>query len=190
MADDRSFLPPHGNYRDLIAYQKAIVIYDLTVGFCHRFMKSGDRTIDQMVQAARSGKQNILEGSKASVTSSETELKLTNVARSSLEELLADYQDFLRTNRCPLWDKTSREAIYVRKLGRNPNLAYSEIREICETRPPEIVANFAICVIHQSNYLLDRLLRRLQRDFLENGGIREQMANARQKYRTTHRDGL
>jgi four helix bundle suffix protein len=190
MADDRSFLPAHGNYRDLIAYQKAIVIYDLTVGFCHRFLKTGDRTIDQMVQAARSGKQNILEGSKASVTSSETELKLTNVARSSLEELLADYQDFLRANRCVLWDKTSREAIYVRKLGKNPNLAYSDIREICETRPPEIVANFAICLIHQTNYLLDRLLRRLQRDFLQNGGIREQMGKARQKYKTTHGDGL
>ncbi len=96
-----SLLPPHGNYRELLSYQKAEIIFDLTFDFTTRFLAKGDRTIDQMRQAARSGKQNILEGSKASRTSTETELKLTNVARASLEELLADYEDYLRTHRHP-----------------------------------------------------------------------------------------
>src|ERR1700678_2494129 len=113
------FIPPHGRYQELLSYQKAEVVYDLTFRFCQRFLPKGDRTIDQMVQAARSGKQNIAEGTKASGTSKEMEIKLTNVARASLEELLVDYQDFLRTRNLRLWDKNSKEAEYVRKLGRN-----------------------------------------------------------------------
>lgn len=112
-----NFIPPHGNYQELLSYQKAEVVYDLTFRFCERFLKKGDRTIDQMVQAARSGKQNIVEGSKASGTSKEMEIKLTNVARASLEELLVDYQDFLRVRDLALWKKDSKEAQYVRKLG-------------------------------------------------------------------------
>src|SRR5437764_8059902 len=112
------FIPPHGNYQELLSYQKAEVVYDVTYHFCQRFLSKGDRTVDQMVQAARSGKQNIAEGSKASGTSKETELKLTNVARASLEELLVDYRDFLRVRDLQLWDKDSREAKYVRKLSR------------------------------------------------------------------------
>ncbi len=118
--DPTSFLPPGGNYHDLLSYKKAEVIYDFNFRFCERFLKRGDRTIDQMVQAARSGKQNIAEGSKASVTSTEMELKLTNVARASLEELLIDYHDFLRVREHPSWDKNSPEALYVRKLGKQP----------------------------------------------------------------------
>lgn len=105
--DQHGFLPPHGNYQTLISYQKAEIIYDVTFRFCQRFLGKGDRTIDQMVQAARSGKQNIAEGSKAAATSKETEIKLTNVARASLEELLIDYRDFLRVRDLPLWDKNS-----------------------------------------------------------------------------------
>src|SRR6476661_10594929 len=116
-SDRPGFIPPHGNYRELLSYQKAEVIYDLTFRFCQRFLSKGDRTIDQMVQAARSGKQNIAEGSKAAATSKETEIKLTNVARASLEELLIDYRDFLRVRDLPLWDKDSKEAHYVRKFG-------------------------------------------------------------------------
>src|SRR5262245_62764690 len=108
--DPPGFIPPHGHYQTLLSYQKAEVVYDLTFRFCQRFLTKGDRTIDQMVQAARSGKQNIAEGSQASGTSRETEIKLTNVARSSLEELLVDYQDFLRVRDLRLWDKNSREA--------------------------------------------------------------------------------
>src|ERR1700692_3644595 len=111
------FIPPHGNYQELLSYQKAEIVYDLTYRFCQRFLNRGDRTIDQMVQAARSGKQNIVEGSKASGTSREMEIKLTNVARASLEELLVDYRDFLRVRDLQLWHKDSKEAKFVRKLG-------------------------------------------------------------------------
>jgi len=128
---------------------------------------------------ARSGKQNILEGSQASGTSKESELKLTNVARASLEELLEDYRDFLRTRGHPLWDKNSKEAQYVRKLGLKSNASYESYRPFLETRPPQIVANILICLIHQANYLLDQQLRRLERDFLAEGGLRERMTRAR-----------
>src|SRR5271169_5228919 len=114
---DPGFIPTHGGYRALLSYQKAEIIYDLTYRFCQRFFDRGNRTIDQMVQAARSGKQNIAEGSQASGTSKEMEIKLTNVARASLEELLVDYQDFLRVRSHPIWAKESKEATYVRKLA-------------------------------------------------------------------------
>src|SRR5688572_9987680 len=132
------FIPPHGNYRELFSYQKAEVVYDLTFRFCQRFLNRGDRTVDQMVQAARSGKQNIVEGSKASRTSKEMEVKLTNVARASLEELLVDYQDFLRVRDLRLWQKNSKEALFVRKLGERTHVTYETYREFCETRPPEV----------------------------------------------------
>lgn len=177
------FIPPHGNYRELLSYQKAAVVYDLTYRFCKRFLTRGDRTIDQMVQAARSGKQNIAEGSQAAGTSKETEIKLTNVARASLEELLADYHDFLRVRDLRLWDKNSKEARYVRRLGSKPHVTFEAYREFCDTRPAEVVANIAICLIHQTNYLLDRQLRRLEQDFLKEGGIRERMTRARLRSR-------
>jgi four helix bundle suffix protein len=177
------FLPAHGNYKGLKSYQKAEIIYDLTYRFCARFLAKGDRTVDQMVQAARSGKQNIAEGGKASKTSTETELKLTNVARASLEELLIDYQDFLRTRQLSLWSKDSNEARFVRKLGANPASTYADYRGFVETRPPVVVANIAICLIHQANYLLDRLISRLEQDFVKEGGLRERMTRARRAYR-------
>jgi four helix bundle suffix protein len=183
MSDDQSMIPPHGNYAELLSYQKAEVAYDLTFRFCERFLKKGDRTIDQMVQAARSGKQNIAEASKASGTSKETEIKLTNVARASLEELLLDYQDFLRVRDFKLWLKDSKEAQYIRKLGNKPHTTYETYREFCETRPAEVVANIAICLIHQANYLLDQQLRRLEKDFVQHGGLRERMTRARLAYR-------
>lgn len=132
-----------------------------------------------MVQAARSGNKNIAEGSRVSGTSKESELKLTNVARASLEELLGDYQDYLRQHGHTLWDMNSREALYVRRLGKKDNLSYEDFREFIETRTAEVVANILICLIHQANYLLDRQLRRLERDFLEQGGLRERMTRAR-----------
>src|SRR5438128_9253662 len=133
--DQPGFMPPHSNYQELLSYQKAEVVYDLTYRFCQRFLSKGDRTIDQMVQAARSGKQNIVEGSKASATSKEMEIKLTNVARASLEELLVDYRDFLRVRDLPLWEKSSKKALFVRKLGNKPHVTYEAFREFCETRP-------------------------------------------------------
>lgn len=132
-----------------------------------------------MIQAARSGKQNIIEGSKASGTSKEMELKLTHVARASLEELLADYEDFLRVRKAVLWSKESKEAGYVRRLGAKPGVDYEAFREFGETRPGEVVANIALCLIHQANYLLDQQIRRLEQDFLKEGGLREKMSRAR-----------
>jgi four helix bundle suffix protein len=173
------FIPPHGGYQDLLSYQKALVVYQATVYFCDQFIDKKSRTHDQMVQAARSGKQNILEGSQASGTSKETEIKLINVARASQEELLEDYRDFLRARDSRLWDKNSREALFVRRLGANPNTSYKSYRTYIETRPPEVVANIIICVIHQTNYLLDQLKRRLEQDFLRAGGLRERMTRAR-----------
>src|SRR5690242_7273743 len=122
------FIPPHGGYEDLLSFQKARIVFDGTTRFCDRFMEKRDRTYDQMIQAARSGKQNILEGSQASGTSKETEIKLMNVARASLEELLEDYRDFLRVRGKPLWDKNSREALFVRKLGANNDASYETYR--------------------------------------------------------------
>ena len=136
-----------------------------------------------MIQSARSGKQNILEGSKAAPISKETEIKLTNVARASLEELLGDYQDYLRVRDLPLWEKNSREAQYVRRVGRKSPQTFELYRDFFETRPPDIIANIAICLIHQTNYLLDQQIRRLSKDFVEQGGLRERMTRVRLQHR-------
>src|SRR5580693_3419782 len=143
------FIPLHGGYRKLITYQKAEIIYDATMYFTKRFFKKYDRTVDQMVQAARSGKQNIVEASTASGTSKEAEIKLTNVARASLEELLEDYRDYLRVRQMKTWDKNSREALFVRKLGAKDNMSYESYRTYFETRSADVVANILICLIHQ-----------------------------------------
>jgi four helix bundle suffix protein len=173
------FIPPHGGYRNLLAYQKAQIVYDATARFCERFLEKRDRTYDQMVQAARSGKQNILEGSQASGTSKEMEIKLVNVARASLEELLEDYRDFLRVRGLRLWEKDSKEALYMRKLGARKDSSYETYKPFIDTRPAEVVANIIICLIHQTNYLLDQLLRQLEQAFLKEGGLRERMTRAR-----------
>jgi four helix bundle suffix protein len=173
------FIPPHGGYAGLLAYQKALIVFEATARFTVRFLEKRDRTVDQMVQAARSGKQNIVEGSKASGTSKQAEIKLINVARSSLEELLEDYKDFLRVRALKLWPKDNREALFVRKLGAKKDTSYETYRTYIETRSPEVVANILICLIHQANYLLDQLLRKLEKDFLEEGGLRERMTRAR-----------
>jgi four helix bundle suffix protein len=175
----QNFIPPHGGYEDLLSFQKARIVYDGTVRFCERFLDRRDRTVGQMVQAARSGKQNILEGSQASGTSKEAEIKLINVARASLEELLEDYRDFLRVRTLVLWDKNSREARFVRRLGSRSNRSYESYATYIETRPAQVVANMLICLIHQTNYLLDQQLRQLEKAFLKEGGLRERMTRAR-----------
>lgn len=176
-------LPPRGDYQTLHSFQKAEVIYDITFRFAHKYLSRGDRTVDQMIQSARSGKQNILEGSKAALTSKETEIKLTSVGRASLEELLADFRDYLRVRDHAPWEKEAKEALFVRRLGRKTPQTYELYREFVETRPPEVVANIAICLIHQANYLIDQQLRRLEKDFLEQGGLRERMFQARLAHR-------
>jgi four helix bundle suffix protein len=181
--DSHTIIPPRGDYQTLLSYQKAEVIYDLTFRFAHKYLAKGDRTVDQMIQSARSGKQNILEGSKAALTSKETELKLTSVGRASLEELLADYRDYLRVRDHAIWKKDSTEALYVRRLGRKTPHTYELYREFMKTRPPEVIANIAICLIHQTNYLIDQQLRHLEKDFLQQGGLRERMFKARLAHR-------
>lgn len=181
--DANRVLPPRGDYQTLLSFQKAEVVYDITFRFAHKYLSRGDRTVDQMIQSARSGKQNILEGSKAATTSKETEIKLTNVGRASLEELLADYRDYLRVRDLPLWDKDSKEALFVRKLGRQTPQTFEIYREFVETRPAEVIANIAICLIHQTNYLLDQQLKTLEKEFIEQGGLRERMTRARLNYR-------
>jgi four helix bundle suffix protein len=183
----QNFIPPHGGYEDLLSFQKARIVYDGTVRFCERFLQRRDRTVDQMVQAARSGKQNILEGSQASGTSKEAEIKLINVARASLEELLEDYRDFLRVRGLVLWEKESKEARFVRRLGSQKNRSYEAYATYIETRPAEIVANILICLIHQTNYLPDQQLRQLEKAFLEEGGLRERMTRARLSHRSRPR---
>ena len=180
-------LTPRGDYQTLISYQKSEIAYQITYRFCERFLKRGDRTIDQMVQAARSGKQNIVEGSKAAPTSKEMEIKLTNVARASLEELLEDYRDFLKVRDLVVWEKDSREARYVRQLGRGKDVNYETYRVFVDTRSAEVIANITICVIHQANYLLDQQLKALAKNFLNEGGLRERMTKARLQARDQQR---
>jgi len=173
------FIPIHGGYRNLITYQKAEIIYDATIYFTKRFFKNYDRTIDQMVQAARSGKQNIVEASMASATSKETEIKLTNVARASLEELLIDYEDFLRTNKLKKWEKENPLAVRFRELNKTPNATYETYRKAFEHAEPEICANSVRCLIIIVTYLLNKQLSSLEQAFIDEGGLRERMTKAR-----------
>lgn len=174
-------IPVHGNYQELESYRNCVIIYNGTVDFCKRFLRVGDRTIDQMIQAARSGKQNIVEGCMASGTSTETEIKLIGVARASLEELLEDYRDHLRTHSLPLWDKNDTRISAIRELSHEKNKSYETYKTYLEqgNNTPELFCNVMISVIHQTNYLLDRHLKSLERQFAEKGGIRERMHRTR-----------
>ncbi|MDE5930124.1 MAG: four helix bundle suffix domain-containing protein [Muribaculaceae bacterium] len=177
-----TFIPQRGFYRKLRAYRVAEIIYDVTYIFAQRFLTRGDRTVDQMIQAARSGKQNIAEGSSAGSTSKETEIKLTNVAKASLHELLIDYEDYLRVRDLEIWDKNSEKAVTTRRICAN-NHDSAFFREAVKVRSAETVANIAIILIHQADVLLFRLIERQKADFLKQGGIREQMSAARREYR-------
>ena len=177
-------IPPHGGYRELQSYKMAEIVYDATIVFCDRFIDKRSRTHDQMVQAARSGKQNIAEGSMASGTSKKTELKLIGVARASLEELVIDYQDFLRQRKLLLWGKEHEQAKKIRALAHEKSRSYKTYSAYVEVSPPETVANTLICLIHQTNYLLDQQLRALEKAFLEEGGFTERLYRVRAKART------
>lgn len=179
------FLPQKGNYRNLIAFQKAECIYDITYYFAHKFLKCGDRTVDQMIQAARSGRQNIAEGSAASTTSSETEIKLYNVAKASLQELLLDFEDYLRVRDLQKWDVYSEKAIQTRKVCSRHNDS-SFYRNAIQLRSDETIANIAITLIHQADVFLRKLIDRCKQDFLKKGGIKEQMYQARISYRNNN----
>jgi four helix bundle suffix protein len=181
------FIPPHGGYKNLLSYQKSQIVYDATVYFCARFLKKSDRTYDQMVQAARSGKQNILEGSLASGTSKKTEIKLTNVARASLEELVEDYRDFLRVRGFEEWTSDHPYTKRLRELNRQPGADYETFRKGIEHQDPAICANVVIGLIKVTTYLLDRQIQQLEKDFVETGGLSERMTRARLNHRSQQR---
>ncbi|MBR1548712.1 MAG: four helix bundle suffix domain-containing protein [Prevotella sp.] len=181
--EPKPFLPRKGNYRNLLVYKKAECIFDITYYFAHHyFVERKDRTIDQIIQAARSGKQNIVEGCAAASTSAETEIKLMGVARASMKEVLEDYIDYLRTRNLKQWElddpRTRRVQEY--SIEHNSPEHYTEKIEKCS---PETLCNIAITLIHQYDSLMGKLLERLQKDFVEEGGIRERMTAARLGYR-------
>jgi four helix bundle suffix protein len=178
-----SLIPKHGGYRDLKSFQNAAIVYDATVAFCDRFIDRRSRTHDQMVQAARSGKQNIAEGSMASGTSRKTELKLVGVARASFEELLQDFEDFLRQRDLPAWGKDDPRIQTIRGLARAPDRSYRTYRPYIEKGGAEAAANCLVCLINQTNYLLDQQLRQLDRRFLEEGGMTERLYRMRHERR-------
>lgn len=177
--NNNGFIPIHGGYKNLITYQKSEIIYDGTIYFTKRFFHKYDRTIDQMVQAARSGKQNIVEASMASGTSKEMEIKLTNVARASLEELKIDYQDFLRTNKLPIWDKEHKLVARLRELNKIPNATYETFKKGIENESPEICANVLIGLISVVSYLLNNQIKSLETAFINEGGLKERMTKSR-----------
>ena len=174
-------IPPHGGYRKLLSYQMASLIYDLTVIFCKKFLDFKSRTNDQMVQAGRSGVQNIAEGSQASGTSKKTELKLVGVARASLEELLRDYEDFLRQRGLLLWDKNTPQVRTIRALSYRTDKTHTTYMTYMTNQ--ETASNCLICLLHQANYLLDKQLERLEDDFVKNGGFTERLYNIRKSVR-------
>ena len=179
-----NLIPQYGGYRNLRSFQVAQAVYDATVIFCDRFIDGYSRTKDQMVQAARSGVQNIAEGSMASATSKKTELKLTGVARASLEELLLDYEDFLRQHRLPFWNKNSPQALAVRKKhlsdqsDKSDSSDRSDPYQIAKASA-EVAANTLICLINQASYLLGRQLQTLEQKFLTEGGFTEKLYKVR-----------
>lgn len=197
-----STLRPKGGYRTTCSFQTTTLIYDATWWFCEKFLDSRSRTVDQMIQAARSGRQNIAEGSRAAAASSQTELRLLNTARASLEELLLDYEDFLRHRRLPQWAPDSPEAMAVREVPRRFAKNNGDLTGLTDQQrwalysrwldhdDPAVRANATICLIHQANYLLDQQIDSLERAFIEDGGYSEQLATARLAARQRKKDQL
>jgi four helix bundle suffix protein len=189
MENDRlDIILPHGGYRRLRSFQCAQLVYDGTVRFCERFVDRFSRTRDQMVQAARSGVQNIAEGSVSSATSKKTEIRLTSVARASIEELLLDYEDFLRQRGLDRWDKDSPEALAVRARFRllSDRFDASDLSDPygLKSATAEVAANTLICLANQASFLLGRQIIALERRFMEEGGFSERLHRARRAHRT------
>ena len=188
MTPDDRFIPRHGGYENLLSYQKALIVFDGTVFLVKKWLpKHGDRTVDQMVQAARSGKQNIVEGSMASGTSKETEIKLTNVAKASLEEIKEDYQDFLRTRGHEQWPEEHRFAKRMRELNRKRGAVYADLQKGIESADPAIAANVMLGLVKVTCFLLKRQIESLEKAFLKEGGLRERMTAARLRARDAQR---
>lgn len=184
---NESLIPHRGNYKKLLSYQKSDVIFQLTFYFCQHYLQRGDRTIDQMVQAARSGKQNIVEGCMASATSAKTEIKLLNVAKASLQELLEDFEDYLKTRCYRQWEEGSAELEAMRRVGKQHNDG-EYFMQLAQTRPPETIANMAIVLIKQADYLLHRQIQRASDNFVQEGGFSERMTRIRKEYRGRNKE--
>ena len=180
--DNKDFIRQDNNYRTLKAFQKAECVYDVTYYFANKFLAKGDRTIDQMVQAARSGKQNLAEGNIDGITSKEMEIKLTNVNRASLHELLLDYEDYLRVRGLEQWPYNDPRCVQTREFCKR-HLDSAVYREKIKERSDETIANIAITLIHQCDVLIKGLIEWQKKNFLENGGIKEEMYRARKAYR-------
>ena len=191
-------IPPHGGYSRLVTYKLGLLIYDATAAFCEHYFDRKDRTFDQMVQAARSGVANIVEGSQASATSKKTELKLTNVAKASQEELLEDYRTFLRQRTLPIWEPESETAKIIRQarpenltqLRQLMALLVSDLSDLSDKSDQsdksdktaikqEVAANTMICLINQETFLLARQIARLAADFENQGGFTERLYRVR-----------
>ena len=184
--NNSNFLIPKGDYKNLIAFQKSECIYDITYYFLEHYMPQiGDRTVDQMKQAARSGKQNIAEGNETGSTSMEACIKLVNVAKASLKELQEDYEDYLRNHGNQIWDVNSEMCINARHWCRQHSKT-EDYQRVCRLRDDITLANIALILIHQTDYLLKNLLEKFKADFLANGGIKEQMSQARRNWRQEH----
>lgn len=179
--ENQNLMFSHGGYRNLESFKMSTLVYDFTIEFCQKHIDFKSRTKDQMEQAARSGRQNIAEGSKAAGTSKKTEIKLTNVARASLEELLLDYEDFLRQHKLKIWDKNSEEMKAIRQIAYDKNKSNSSY--VSYLSNSESFANLLICLIHQTNYLLDRQIKKLAEDFQNQGGFTERLYQQRKQYR-------
>ena len=168
-----------GGYKTLPFYKQSEIVYDFTVEFCDRYIDKRSRTTDQMVQAARSGKQNIAEGYMEK--SIESKIKLVSVARASLEELLNDYQDFLRQGNLAIWDQNDPKSVAIRRIAYKANKSYNDYKRYIEN--PEQAANCMICLINQTNLLLDQKIRWLPEKFVKEGGFRESLFRKRAEYR-------
>ena len=171
----------HGGYRNLKSYQATTIIYDLTVDFCARYVSKFSRTVDQMVQAARSGRQNIAEGSQVSAVSKKSGLKLVGIARASLEELLNDYEDFLRQRSLTQWAKDHPKAQPIRALAYTSDKSHTTYSSYLSEQ--ESAANCLIILIHQANFLLDRQLQSLEQSFIKDGGLTENLFKKRMEYK-------
>ena len=186
MNDNNKFLAPKGDYKKLIAFQKSECIYDITYYFIEHYLpKIGDRTVNQMKQAARSGKQNIAEGNETGTTSMEACIKLVNVAKASLKELQEDYEDYLRNHGMQMWNVNSEKCRNARAWCKQHS-APADYMRVCELRDDITIANIALVLIHQTDFLLRRLLDKFKQEFLEHGSIKEQMSQARRNWRDQH----
>lgn len=170
-------------WKELYFYRKSDALYQITVEFCRRFLPAhGDRTVDQMVQAARSGKQNIVEGSEDGQTSSEMEIKLMNVARGSLQELRADYLDYLNTHHLSVWNADSERQRKLREFCHSHN-DYSDYEPLLSKMNDEEMANLALTLCHQTDKMMCNYIENLEKLFVTEGGIKERMHAARTGYR-------